>query len=102
MANSTGRKIKNYVLNSLKLVFAFSIIVWLVTSRYPFLTDKISEATEYYSFVDMYGYRAASWLKNVYPYKSTIVVTEKPGIFSGLFLIKTQLWKLTLWLREQP
>jgi hypothetical protein len=32
----------------------------------------------------MYGYQAASWLKNVYPYKSTIVVTEKPGIFFGL------------------
>lgn len=85
ITNSVNRKWIHYFLDGLKLVFTISIIVWLLASRYPVLTSKISEATGYYSYIDLQGCQAASWLKNGYSCKSSIVVTEKPGLFFGLF-----------------
>jgi hypothetical protein len=69
----------------LKAVFTLSIIVLLLASRFPILTGKISEAVTYYSYTDLPGYQASLWLKNHYPSKSTVIVTEKPGLFFGLF-----------------
>jgi len=69
----------------LKTILTMSIIILLIASRFPVLTSKISEATEYYSYIDLSGYQAGLWLKNNYPCKSTVLVTEKPGVFFGLF-----------------
>lgn len=71
----------------LKLSSAFLtivIIISLYVSRSPILTDKISEATSYYSYISPPFYDAASWLRSVYHENGTVVVTEKPGLFFGL------------------
>jgi len=85
---SLGRKnLKFY----LKAVFTLSIVVLLLASRFPILTGKISEATAYYSYMDLPGYQASLWLKNHYPSESTVIVTERPGLFFGLFSGKSAL-----------
>ncbi len=78
---SMGRKnLKFY----LKAFLTISLVVLLVASRFPALTDKISEAKTYYSYMDLPSYKAGLWLKTHYPNKSTVIVTEKPGLFFGL------------------
>ncbi|MGB9854580.1 MAG: hypothetical protein ACPLRY_07250 [Candidatus Bathyarchaeales archaeon] len=82
---SLGRKnLKFY----LKAGFTISLIFLLLASRFPVLTGKISEAAAYYSYMDLPGYKASLWLKTHYPSESTVIVTEKPGLFFGLFSSK--------------
>lgn len=78
------RKGLRHYLYYLKDAFIISIIIWLLASRFPVLTSKVSEATEYYSYVDQPAYQAGLWLKNNFPGKSTAIVTEKPGLFFGM------------------
>ncbi|MEM2911431.1 MAG: hypothetical protein QW146_02880 [Candidatus Bathyarchaeia archaeon] len=78
------RKGLRHYLYYLKDAVIISIIIWLLASRFPALTSKVSEATEYYSYVDLPAYQAGLWLKNNFHGKSTVIVTEKPGLFFGM------------------
>jgi hypothetical protein len=79
-----NRKDLRHYLYYLKDAFIIFIIIWLLASRFPALTSKVSEATEYYSYVDLPAYQAGLWLKNNFLGKATVIVTEKPGLFFGL------------------
>ncbi|MEM0385808.1 MAG: hypothetical protein QXH64_05065, partial [Nitrososphaeria archaeon] len=78
------RKSSKIINSCLKVIPVFILIGVLFASRFPFLPDKISEAVDYYSYMDARGYAASLWLKNNYLHESAVVTTEKPGIFFGL------------------
>jgi hypothetical protein len=73
----------------LRAVTAFLIIIVLamLVFRFGVVYGKIREAGVYYSTSDLKAYDAGVWLKNNFPYETTVVVTEVPGdwfrIFSG-------------------
>ena len=73
----------------LRAVAAFLIIIILamLVFRFGVVYGKIREASVYYSTSDLKAYDAGVWLKNNFPYETTVVVTEVPGdwfrIFSG-------------------
>lgn len=77
------KNLKSFLRASIAL-FTLLMVVLLIAPRFPVLTGKISEAAGYYSYMDVSAYEAGLWLRTSYPEKSTIVATEKPGVFFGL------------------
>lgn len=80
----TFKKGSRIINSCLKVIPVLMLIGALFASRFPFLPDKISEAVDYYSYMDSRGYEASVWLKNNYLHESAVVTSEKPGIFFGL------------------
>jgi hypothetical protein len=61
----------------------------LLVVRFGTVYGKIMEGSVYYSTSDIKAYDAGTWLKNNYPYETTVVVTEVPGFWFRLFSGKT-------------
>ncbi|MBC7131132.1 hypothetical protein H5T51_07985, partial [Candidatus Bathyarchaeota archaeon] len=66
------------------MALAVLMIISLYVSRWPLLPDKLSEAVSYYSYISEPFHQGALWLRGNYPENTTIVVTEKPGLFFGM------------------
>jgi hypothetical protein len=76
---------KNWVkIVTLSLIVLLSI---MLVYRSDVVYGKIMEASVYYSTTDVKAYDAGVWLRDAYPEKTTVVVTEAPGFwfqeFSG-------------------
>lgn len=67
-----------------KAVALILLAVLLFASRFPVLTGKVCEAIDYYSYLNPQSYEAAIWLNKAFPYKTNVVVSEKPGLFFGV------------------
>jgi len=69
------------------------ILVFLLISlfifRFGVVYGKILEGSIFYSTSDVKGFDAALWLKNNNPDPTTVVVTEVPGSWFGVFSEKT-------------
>jgi asparagine N-glycosylation enzyme membrane subunit Stt3 len=71
----------------LKIVTATVIILIsaMFLFRFGVVYGKIMEGSVYYSTSDIKGFDAGSWLRTNYPDPATVVVTEIPGSWFGLF-----------------
>lgn len=69
-------------------IFSIAIICILVTVtvvRFNTVSEKIDESAVFYATSDLSAYDAGLWLRNSYPDLATVVVTEKPGSWFGIF-----------------
>jgi len=80
-------KIKNGRRRLMKTVTASIFIIMFLILLFHFQTvgDRINKGLYYYSWSDTKAYDAAMWLKDNYPGTETIVVTEKPGSWFGVY-----------------
>lgn len=69
----------------IKAVVLVFLSLLLFASRFPVLMGKICEAVDYYSYLNPQGYNSALWLGKVFPSDANVVVSEKPGLFFGMF-----------------
>jgi len=73
----------------LNLKIAAAVVVILLSAMFVFrfgvVHEKIMESSAYYSTSDIKAYDAGLWLRNNYPDVATVVVTETPGSWFGLF-----------------
>ena len=88
---STSRKgWKRLLLKTIAIVAIVLVSLGLLLS-FRTVTGKIDEGTVFYSTTDINGYNAASWLKQNSQEMTTVVVSEKPGewfgIYSGKYVI---------------
>lgn len=74
-----------------KLYFRAIVIALIVVSclvlvlRTGTVYSKINEAADYYSTSDIKAYEAGIWLANHYPQFTTVVATEVPGSWLGVY-----------------
>ncbi len=69
-------------------MLAVSIIVIMsavLLLRFQTIGDRINQGVSFYSISDVKAYDAAAWLKQNYPGTTTVVVTEKPGLWFGMY-----------------
>jgi len=98
------RYVASYVLNldwslpewrvKAKAVLLIFLAILLFASRFPVLTGKVYEATDYYSYLDPQSYNSAVWLKEAFPYEAKVAVSEKPGLFFGIVSQKSTVMEL--------
>jgi hypothetical protein len=71
----------------LKIVAALMVVLVssLLLVRFGVVYGKIMEGSVYYSTSDLKGYEAGMWLSTNYPDPATVVVTEVPGSWFGVF-----------------
>jgi len=82
--NKFGKRWKK---NRIKII-TYPIIILLISLfifRFGIVYGKIMEASVFYSTSDVKGYDAAIWLRNNYPEPTTVVVTEVPGSWFGVY-----------------
>jgi hypothetical protein len=65
------------------------LVCLLLVVRFGTVYGKIMEGSMYYSTSDIKAYDAGTWLRNNFPYETTVVVTEVPGFWFRLFSGKT-------------
>jgi len=76
-----GRKrIKKVVTASIFLMMFLTLLF-----RFQAISAKINAGAYFYSTCDVEGYDAALWLKENFPDATTVVVTEKPGSWFGVY-----------------
>lgn len=92
-------KIQKYRLKAIALI---SLVVLLFVLRFPFLTSKICEATDYYSYLDAQSHNVGIWLKDAYPYDANLVVSEKPGLFSEIVSGKSAIMETSPIIQREP
>jgi hypothetical protein len=63
----------------------FIIMFLILLFRFQTVGDRINQGVYYYSWSDAKAYDAAMWLRDNYPGTETIVVTEKPGSWFGVY-----------------
>jgi hypothetical protein len=86
------RKIKVGRKTLWKIATAAIIIIMAAVLLFRFQTvgDRINQGANYYSTSDLKAYDAAVWLKQNFPTTAgTVVVTEKPGSWFGMYSGKT-------------
>jgi len=81
------RRIKIGRKKLMKLTAASIVVVMTVILLFRFQTigDRINQGVSFYSVSDLKAYDAAAWLKQNYPGTSTVVVTQKPGLWFGMY-----------------
>lgn len=78
---------KRWKKNRIKII-TYPIIILLISLfifRFGIVYGKIMEASVFYSTSDVKGYDAAIWLRDNYPKPTTVVVTEVPGSWFGVY-----------------
>jgi len=78
---------KRWKKNRIKII-TYPIIILLISLfifRFGIVYGKIMEASVFYSTSDVKGYDAAIWLRDNYPEPTTVVVTEVPGSWFGVY-----------------
>jgi hypothetical protein len=81
-SNRMGRKRTTLKIIS---IIAVCVLVVVMVVRIQTVMGKIGEGTKFYSTSDLSAYDAGSWLRENYPEEKTVVVTEKPGSWFGVF-----------------
>jgi hypothetical protein len=74
------------------LIVTYTLILLLSSLfiiRFGVVYGKILEGSVFYSTSDVKGFDAALWLKEKYPEPTTVVVTEIPGSWFGVFSEKS-------------
>jgi hypothetical protein len=81
------RKIKHGRKRLMKTITASILIIMVLILMFRFQTigERINQGINYYSTSDVKAYDAAVWLRNNFPDAQTIVVTEKPGSWFGVY-----------------
>ena len=81
------RRIKVGRKNLMKTIaFSFVVVMALVlVFRFQTIGDRINQGASFYSTSDLRAYDAATWLKQNYPGTMTVVVTQKPGLWFGMY-----------------
>lgn len=71
----------------MQIITATIVIAMFLVLLFRFQTvgARINEGTNFYSTSDLRAYEAAVWLRNNYPSSGTVVVTEKPGLWFGMY-----------------
>jgi hypothetical protein len=85
------RNIKNGRKRLMKII-SVSIVLLLflvLLLRFQTVAGRIHESAYFYSTSDVNGYDAALWLKANFPNAATVVVTEKPGSWFGVYSNKS-------------
>ncbi len=87
LASASYHRIKIGRKRLMQIVTASIIIamVFVLLLRFQTVSARINEGVNYYSISDMKAYEAAVWLRNSYPGSGTVVVTEKPGLWFGMY-----------------
>jgi asparagine N-glycosylation enzyme membrane subunit Stt3 len=68
------------------LAVAIVIIMSLVLLfRFQTVGDRINQNAAFFSISDTKAYDAATWLGQSYPDNTTVVVTQKPGLWFGMY-----------------
>jgi hypothetical protein len=68
------------------LAVAIVVVMSLVlVFRFQTIGDRINQGVAFYSISDKKAYDAATWLRQNYPETTTVVVTEKPGLWFGMY-----------------
>lgn len=76
-----GRKRLMQIVTATIIIAMFLVLLF----RFQTVGARINEGVNYYSTSDMKAYEAAVWLRNNYPSSGTVVVTEKPGLWFGMY-----------------
>jgi 4-amino-4-deoxy-L-arabinose transferase-like glycosyltransferase len=81
------RRIKIGRKTLMKIATASLVIVMSLVLLFRFQTvgARINQGASFYSMSDVEAYDAAVWFKQSYPNSGTVVVTEKPGLWFGLY-----------------
>jgi hypothetical protein len=68
------------------LAVAIIVVMSLVLLfRFQIIGDRINQGAAFYSTSDLKAYDAATWLQQHYLGTTTVVVTEKPGLWFGMY-----------------
>ena len=82
--NNFGKKWKKHRIRIIVypiIILLFSLFIF----RFGVVYGKIMEGSVFYSTSDVKGYDAAIWLRDNYPGPTTVVVTEVPGSWFGVY-----------------
>lgn len=87
LSRASYRRIKVGRKNLMKMITASVVIVMLLVLLFRFQTvgDRINQGVSFYSISDVKAYDAAVWLRDNSPNTGTVVVTEKPGLWFGMY-----------------